>query len=137
MCIRDRFAAQPECTDSAPDDPCVGEWHHKSGQRVRVLVVPVPDKSKLVDLAARIQRQVEPEGGKAIAIEQAGQRLVRVVRPVKADDGQDLVVIEYILISPDDNLLHMVTSSAPWEQQAVADGRVRDLLAFAAWVQGS
>jgi hypothetical protein len=114
---------------------CASAWTHDSGLRVHVLVVPVPDPRKLPELASRLQAGVVADGGRVDRIEQAGG-VVRMLRPAVVD-GVDSVVISYVIPAPDAHALHIVTASTPLSDQVAADERVRDLLAFAAWVRAA
>jgi hypothetical protein len=116
------------------DEPsCTGEWRHTTGQRVQVLVVPVPDPRRLRDLTARLQDQALAGGGRVDFIDQAGG-VLRMLRPGIVGDSP-VVVLSYVLPAPDARALHIVTSTVPPESQEPGDARVRDLLAFAAWVR--
>lgn len=129
--------ADPACTDVAPTDPCVSQWRHTTGQLARVLLLPVPDPSRLPQLAARLQEQTKASGGVAEDITTAGgQQVIRLLQPMRDADHADatLVGFTYVLTAPDRRTLHMVTSSAPLKDEADADRRLNDLLAFGAWV---
>lgn len=118
------------------DEPsCAGAWAHDSGLQVQVLVVPVPDPGKLPELAGRLQTSVVADGGRVDRIDQAGG-VVRMLRPAPVG-GVDGVVISYVIPAPDNHALHIVTATAPLSDQVSADERVRDLLAFAAWVRAA
>lgn len=132
--------ADPACTDVAPTDPCVSQWRHTSGQLARVLLLPVPDPARLPQLAARLQEQTKASGGVAEDITTAGgQQVIRLLQPMRDADHADatLVGFTYVLTAPDHRTLHMVTSSAPLKDEADADRRLQDLLAFGAWVQAT
>lgn len=120
---------------SCEEPSCASVWTHDSGLRVQVLVVPVPDPRKLPELAGRLQSGVVAEGGRADRIDQAGG-VVRMLRPAVVD-GVDSVVISYVIPAPDARALHIVTASAPLADQVATDERVRDLLAFSAWVRAA
>jgi hypothetical protein len=112
---------------------CASMWTHDSGVTVQVLVVPVPDPTQISALAGRLQAKVVQEGGRADRIDEAGG-VVRMLRPAPIDGG-DGVAISYVIPSPDGRALHIVATSAPLAGQVTVDERVRDLLAFAAWVR--
>jgi hypothetical protein len=118
-----------ECADAS----CSGEWRHASGLVVQVLVVPVPEPARLPDLAQRLQSDVVADGGRVDTLAQGGG-VIRMLRPVDVD-GVEHVVISYVLVAPDQRALHVVTTSTRLSEQVPADERVRDLLAFAAWVR--
>lgn len=130
------WKAEAACTDVVAADFCAGEWTHEQGQKVRVLLVPLPDPGKLASMTERLKADVESKGGVVQEVEQGGTRVVRLLQPaVRAEDNAAVVNISYLMASPDQRLLHIVTSLAPQPQQEAADGRVRDLLAFAVWTQ--
>ena len=133
------WVAEAECTDVAPTDPCVGQWRHTSGQIARVLVLPVPDPSKLAQLATRLQDQTRAQGGVADVVDSAGQKVIRLLQPMRDADHADATVVgfTYVLTAPDQHAVHMLTSSAPLAQEQQADQRLRDLLAFGAWLEAS
>lgn len=131
------WRAEPSCTDVAAADPCVSQWRHTTGQVARVLLLPVPDPARLPQLAARLQEQTKASGGVAEDITTAGgQQVIRLLQPMRDADHADatLVGFTYVLTAPDHRTLHMVTSSAPLKDEAEADRRLQDLLAFGAWV---
>jgi hypothetical protein len=127
----------PGATDwraaSCAEASCTGEWVHVGGQRVQVLLVPVPDPTRLTDLATRLQQRVVADGGRADRIDQAGG-VLRMLRPAVVD-GVESVVFSYVIPAPDRRALHLVNSTVATEAQIAGDERLRDLLAFAAWVQ--
>lgn len=115
------------------DASCAGAWTHESGLAAEVLVVPIPDPRRLPELAGRLQRDVVGAGGRVDPIPQAGG-LIRMLRPANVD-GVESVIISYVLPAPDQRAVHILTASAALVDQERADERVRDLLAFAAWVR--
>ena len=135
------WTEEPGCTDVDAADACDGEWTWTAGgerQKVRVLLVPVVDPGQLPLMTARLKERVEQQGGVVGEIEQRDGNVVRMLQPVvRAEDDVDLVNISYLLASPDRRLLHVVTSVVTQAQQVEADQRVRDLLAFAAWIENS
>jgi hypothetical protein len=112
---------------------CAGAWTHDSGQQVDVVVLPVPDPARLSALADRLQAQVTGAGGRVDRLELAGG-VLRMLRPVD-DDARPMVLINYIITAPEQRALHVVSSLVPFSDQEQGDARVRDLLAFAAWVR--
>ncbi len=130
------WVAEASCTDVAPTDPCVGQWRHSSGQIARVLVLPVPDEGRLAQLGSRLQEQTQAHGGVAEVVTDNGQQVIRLLQPMRDVDHADasLVGFTYVLTAPDRKAVHMLTSSAPTADQQQADQRLRDLLAFGAWL---
>ena len=130
------WSSETECTDVASTDPCVGQWRHISGQIARVLVLPVPDPTKLAQLATRLQEQTRAQGGVADVVDNNGQQVIRLLQPMRDADHADatLVGFTYVLTAPDQHAVHMLTSSSPLAQEQQADQRLRDLLAFGAWL---
>jgi hypothetical protein len=123
------------CSDVGPDDLCQGQWRHSSGQIARVLLLPLPDPSKLATLAGRLQAQTQAAGGVAEVIE--GERpAIRLLQPMRDAARGDAVVVglTYVLTAPDSRSLHLLTSTVPLAEQEPGDQRLRDLLAFGAWL---
>ena len=123
------------CSDVGPDDLCQGQWRHASGQIARVLLLPLPDPSMLATLAERLQAQTRAAGGIAERIE--GERpAIRLLQPMRDAANHDAVVVglTYVLTAPDGRSLHLLTSSVPLAEQETGDQRLRDLLAFGAWL---
>lgn len=124
------------CSDVAATDACDGEWTHAAGQKVRVLLIPVVDASRLANFTHKLKSSVEQQGGVVGELPWNDGKAVRMLQPVVgAEDNIDLVNITYLLTSPDSRLLHLVTSLVPQKDQIDGDQRLRDLLAFGAWVQ--
>ncbi len=124
------------CAGQADGDVCLGQWAHDGGQVARVLLLPLPDPSKLDSLAERLRQQTEASGGVADKVEGDGAgTVIRLLQPMKDADHQDadVVAITYVVPAPDRRSVHLLSSSAPLAQQEAADGRVRDLLAFGVW----
>lgn len=132
------WTAEAKCTDVAATDPCVGQWRHTGGQVARVLVLPVPDEGRLALLATRLREQTQATGGVAEVIEQNGQQVIRLLQPMRDADHKDATLIgfTYVLTAPDKKAVHMLTSSSPLADEQAADQRLRDLLAFGAWLDG-
>ena len=125
------------CTDVDAKDACAGEWTGAGGQKVRVLLLPVGDPARLATMTQKLQTNVQAQGGVVGEFATKDGKVVRLLQPVvRAEDDVDLVNISYLLVSPDRRLLHIVTSLVTQQEQVDADQRVRDLLAFAAWVDG-
>lgn len=123
------------CSDVGPDDLCQGQWRHATGQIARVLLLPLPDPSKLAALAERLKAQARAAGGVAEVI--AGERpAIRLLQPMRdASQGDDVVVgLTYVLTAPDSRSLLLLTSTVPLSEQEAGDQRLRDLLAFGAWL---
>jgi hypothetical protein len=118
---------------SCSDPSCAGAWRHDDGVEVQVLVVPVPDPGRLAALAARLQDDVVAHGGRVDTIAQGGG-VIRMLRPATLE-GVEHVVISYVLTAPAQRSLHIVTATTTLARQVAVDERVRDLLAFAAWVE--
>lgn len=125
------------CTDVAETDPCVGQWRHDAGQRVQILLIPVPDATRLAAFQERFVAQVRAQGGVAEVIDHNGAQVVRALQPMRGDDDALFVGITYALTAPGGTGLHLVTSRAPLADEEAADGRVRDLLAFGAWIDAA
>lgn len=124
------------CHDVDATDACAGEWTFQSGQKVRVLLVPVVDPERLTLMTQKLKQRVEEQGGVVGELPYQGGKAVRMLQPVvRAEDNVDLVNISYVLPAPDRRLLHIVTSLVSHKEQVEADQRIRDLLAFAAWVE--
>jgi hypothetical protein len=125
-----------ECADVAASDLCLGQWRHDSGQVARVLLLPVPDPRKLASLSQRLTEQATASGGVAEVIDNDNGRVIRMLQPMRDADHGDraLVAVTYIITSPDQRSLHLLTSTVPLADEVVADGRVRDLLAFGVWI---
>lgn len=132
------WSAEAKCTDVADTDPCVGQWHHTSGQIARVLVLPVPDAARLAQLGSRLREQTQAQGGVAEVIDHNGQQVIRLLQPMRDADHADATLIgfTYVLTAPDKKAVHMLTSSSPIADEQVADQRLRDLLAFGVWLDG-
>jgi hypothetical protein len=123
------------CSDVGPDDLCQGQWRHESGQVARVLLLPLPDPSKLDTLAERLQTQTRAAGGIAERID--GERpAIRLLQPMRDATRGDVVIVglTYVVTAPDGRSLHLLTSSVPLADQEAGDRRLRDLLAFGAWL---
>jgi hypothetical protein len=126
------------CSDVGPDDLCQGQWRHATGQIARVLLLPLPDPSKLATLAERLQAQTRAAGGVAEVI--AGERpAIRLLQPMRDAGHHDAVLVglTYVLTAPDNRSLHLLTSTVPLAEQEAGDQRLRDLLAFGAWLDAN
>jgi hypothetical protein len=124
------------CAGQGDGDVCLGQWAHDAGQVARVLLLPLPDPSKLDTLAERLRQQTEASGGVAERVDGgAAGTVIRLLQPMKDADHQDaaIVAITYVVAAPDRRSIHLLTSSAPLPAQEAADARVRDLLAFGVW----
>jgi hypothetical protein len=124
------------CVDVTEGDLCLGQWRHESGQIARVLLLPLPDPSKLNTLSTRLAEQATASGGLAETIESSTGKVIRLLQPMRDADHGDraLLGITYVVTSPDLRSLHLLTSVVPLADEVAADGRVRDLLAFGVWV---
>lgn len=122
------------CSDTADTDLCGGEWTHENGQKARVLLVPLIDPSRLASFTKRLRQQTEERGGVVQELDAAQTKVVRLLQPVvRAEDNVRLVNITYVIPGPDHRFLHLLTSLVTEDDQVGADGRLRDLLAFAVW----
>lgn len=130
----DGWSEEP-CSDVAAEDLCQSQWRHTGGQIARVLLLPLPDPGKLDAFATRLQQQVTAAGGVAEVVD-GDKGAIRLLQPMRAADRADAVVvgITYVVPAPDRGALHLLTSTAPLAEQEPGDQRVRDLLAFGAWV---
>ena len=128
--------SENDCAEVAASDVCLGQWRHDSGQVARVLLLPVPDPRKLTSLARRLTEQTTASGGVAEVIDNDNGRVIRMLQPMRDADHDDraLVAITYVITSPDQRSLHLLTSTVPLADEVVADGRMRDLLAFGVWI---
>ena len=126
---------QVACTDVAASDLCQSQWIHHEGQLARVLLLPVPDPSKLTTLAERLSTQVRAAGGVAEVVDEA-RGAIRLLQPMRdaAHDDALLVSLTYVLTAPEGRALHLLTSTVPVANQESGDRRLRDLLAFGAWL---
>jgi len=124
------------CADVSDSDVCLGQWRHDGGQIARVLLLPLPDPSKLATLSTRLAEQATASGGVAETVESGTGKVIRLLQPMRDADHGDraLVAITYVVTSPDQRSLHLLTSTVPLADEVVADGRVRDLLAFGVWL---
>lgn len=136
------WTEQPSCTEVQSGEACAGEWTHVGGQRARVLLVPVVDATRLAQLTARLRAGVEEKGGVVgefdAVVGGAATKVVRLLQPaVRAEDSHALVNITYLVPEPGGRVLHLLTSLVVEEDQVAADARVRDLLQFAVWQDGT
>ncbi len=119
------------CTEVRPEDGCVGEWRHESGQAARVFAIAVPDRPALDGFVQRLEQQVTKNGGVVERIAQGEATLVRFLQP--APGG--LATINYALPGRDGRALHLITSVVPFDDQQAADQRLRALLEHASWAR--
>jgi hypothetical protein len=126
---------QVACSDVAADDLCQSQWMHREGQVARVLLLPVPDPSKLATLSERLSAQARAAGGIAEVVDGA-QRAIRLLQPMRDASHDDALVVSltYVLTAPEGRALHLLTSTVPISSQEPGDQRLRDLLAFGAWL---
>ena len=108
--------------------------------RVGYLALQAPGLSpsqryRVEAFAAKLQQQATAAGGLAEVVD-GDKGAIRLLQPMRAADRGDAVVvgITYVVPAPDRRALHLLTSSAPLADQEAGDQRVRDLLAFGAWV---
>jgi hypothetical protein len=127
---------QPECLGKDTKESCTGEWLHDSGQRVQIFILPVADEGALARMTANLRATVIPQGGVVDEVDQNGQRVVRFLQPLPGTDSA-LISVNYLLAAPDNASMHIVTSVVPITDQVAGDGRLRDLLAFAAWLDAA
>lgn len=126
------------CSDVAADELCQGQWVHDGGQVARVLLLPLPDPSKLESLGERLQQQATAAGGVASVVPgvDGAPGGIRLLQPMRdADRGDALLAgITYVVPAPSRQALHLLTSTVPLADQEPGDQRLRDLLAFGAWL---
>jgi hypothetical protein len=127
---------QLPCSDVAAADLCQSQWVHRDGQVARVLLLPVPDPTKLTTLAERLATQARAAGGVAEVVD-TERHAIRLLQPMRdaAHDDALLVGLTYVLTAPEGRALHLLTSTVPLADQEPGDQRLRDLLAFGAWLQ--
>ncbi|HEY1100597.1 MAG TPA: hypothetical protein VGF99_16770, partial [Myxococcota bacterium] len=86
----------------------------------------------------RLQDQTRASGGVADVVDGGhGPQVIRLLQPLRAADHADATIVgfTYVLPAPDRKTLHLLTSSAPLADEQPADQRLRDLLAFGAWLE--
>jgi hypothetical protein len=131
------WVEQPACSGDETQPSCAAEWHHgDSGQTVQVHVLPLLDEGALPKTVQRLRAQVIPQGGVVDEVEQNGQHIVRFLQPLPGTDSA-LISVNYLLPAPDKTSMQLVTSVVPITEQVTGDGRVRDLLSFAAWLDAT
>jgi hypothetical protein len=134
------FALQDQCS-AGPE--CASSWLHPRGFSAQVLVMPLSPNTDMTTVIARLQQSATAQGGTSDFFParersnqdffaQHGQQVGRMLLPQA--EGRE-VAISYLLPSPDQQALHVLTSVVPATDQVFADNALRDLLAFATWTK--
>jgi nitronate monooxygenase len=89
----------------------------------------------LPQVVAAVNVPVIAAGGIAEVVDGA-QRAIRLLQPMRDASHDDALVVSltYVLTAPEGRALHLLTSTVPISSQEPGDQRLRDLLAFGAWL---